>query len=170
MESVEAVTLTSSAEAPPAPVPEALSGRRRAQPGSAAESDADAAASRPSNTLAPAVEPQVAAAASDATEASAVPSALERLTGEPAAAEPAATPGPAQNPWAPLLQAGLELAQVLSAASNGSTAAPVSSAMPSWVEKDARTGRQYLRLPLPDAGAVQALATALSRLMEAIAR
>ena len=78
---------------------------------------------------------------------------------------------PAQNPWAPLLQAGLELAQVLSAASNGSpAAAPASGAMSSWIEKDARTGREYLRLPLPDPGAVQALATALSKLMESFAR
>lgn len=171
MESVEAVTRISSAEAPPAPAPEALSGRRRVQPGSAAESDLDAVASRPSNTLAPAVEPRVAAAASDATGASAGPSASDRLTGDPAGAEPAATPGPAQNPWAPLLQAGLQLAQVLSAASNGGTAVPPAlNATPSWVERDARTGRQYLRLPLPDPGAVEAFATALSRLMEALAR
>ena len=168
MESVEAVTHTSSAEAPPAPVPEALSGRRRAQPGSGAGADADAAAAAPSNTLAPAVEPQIAAAASDAIGASAGPPATERPTGEPTAAEPAATPEAVQNPWAPLLQAGLQLAQVLSAVSNGGTSPSASSA--SWVERDARTGRQYLRLPLPDPGAVQALATALSRLMETIAR
>ncbi len=170
MESVEAVTRTSSAEVPPALAPEALSGRRRAQPGSTGESDTDAAAPRPSNTPAAAVEPQVAAASLD-TGAPAGPSAPVPLAGEPAAVEPEAAPGPAQNPWAPLLQVGLEFAQVLSAASNGSTAAaPASSAMPSWVEKDARTGRQYLRLPLPDPRAVQALATALSKLMESIAR
>lgn len=168
MESVDAVTRTSSAEAPPAPVPEALSGRRRTQPGSTAESDVDAPASRPSNTLAPGVEPQVAAATLETTAG--LP-ASDRLTREPAAAKPGVTLGPAQNPWAPLLQVGLQLAQVLSAASNGSTsAAPTSGATPSWVEKDARTGRQYLRLPLPDPGAVQELAAALSRLMEATAR
>ncbi|MGH8291675.1 MAG: SNF2-related protein [Steroidobacteraceae bacterium] len=171
MESVEAVTRISSAEAPPAAVPEALSARRRTQPGSTAGSGTDVATSRPSSTLAPAVERQVAAATLHTTGAPAGPSASERLTEELAAAERGAAPGQAQNPWAPLLQAGLELAQVLSAASNASTAAaPESSAMQSWVEKDARTGRQYLRLPLPDPGAVQALATALSRLMESIAR
>ncbi|MHB1541935.1 MAG: hypothetical protein ACYCUE_16405 [Steroidobacteraceae bacterium] len=37
--------------------------------------------------------------------------------------------------------------------------------MSSWIEKDARTGRQYLRLSLPDPGVVPALATALSRLI-----
>ena len=170
MESVEAVARTGNAEAPPAPIPEALAAHRT-QLGGTAHSDADAAASRPSNTLAPAVERHVAAASLDTTGAPAGPSAPVTLAEEPAAVEPEATPGPAQNPWAPLLQVGLELAQVLSAASNGSTAAaPASSAMPSWVEKDARTGRQYLRLPLPDSGAVQALATALSKLMESIAR
>ena len=168
MESVEAVTRTSDAEAPPASVPEALSRRRRTQSGSTAESGADAAASRSSHAPAPAVERQVAAATLDTTGAPAGSSAPERLTGK---SESGATPGPAQSPWALLLQSGLELAQALSAASNGSTAAaPTSSAMPSWVEKDARTGRQYLRLPLPDPGAVQALATALSKLMESIAR
>ena len=168
MESVEAVTRTSNAEAPPASIPETLSGRRGTQLGGTAESGADAAASRPSNTLAPAVERPAAAATLGTTGAPAGSSASERLTGEP---EPGAPPGPAQNPWTPLLQAGLELAQVLSAASNGSTAAaPASSAIPSWVEKDARTGRQYLRLPLPDPGSVQALATALSKLMESITR
>ena len=168
MESVEAVTRIASAEAPPTPVPEAFSGRRKSQPGSTAHSDADAAASRPSNTLAPAVEGQAVAATLGTNGAPPGASASERLTGEP---EPGATPGPAQNPWTPLLQAGLELAQVLSAASNGSSvAAPASSAMSSWVEKDTRTGRQYLRLPLPDPGSVQALATALSKLMESIAR
>ncbi len=167
MESVEAVARTANAEAPPAPVPEASSGRRRTQFGSTAESGADAAVSRFSNTPVAAAERQLAAATRD-TGAPARSSAPEPQTGT---SGPGGPSEPAQNPWAPLLQAGLELAKVLSAASNGSTAAaPASNAMPSWVEKDARTGREYLRLPLPDPEAVQALATALSKLMESIAR
>lgn len=169
MENVEAVTRTSNGEVPPTAVPKALSERRRIQSDSTANSGADAAAaSRASNTLAPAAERQAAAATLDTTGAPAGSPSSGRLTGE---LEPGATPGPTQNPWAPLLQAGLDLVQVLSAASNGSTAAaPASSATSSWIEKDARTGRQYLRLPLPDPGSVQALATALSKLMEGIAR
>ena len=167
MESVEAVARTADAEAPPPPVPEANSGRRRTQSGSTAESGADVAVSRFSNTPVPAAERQPAAATRD-TGAPARSSAPEPQTGT---SGPGGPSEPAQNPWAPLLQAGLELAQVLSAASNGSTAAaPASSAMSSWIEKDARTGREYLRLPLPDPGAVQALARALSRLIEGIAR
>jgi len=167
MESVEAVARTANAEAPPAPVPEASSGRRRTQAGSTAESGADAAVSRFSNTPVPAAGRQLTAATRD-TGAPARSSAPEPQTGTSGAGGPSE---PVQNPWAPLLQAGLELAKVLSAASNGSTAAaPASNAMPSWIEKDARTGREYLRLPLPDPGAVQALATALSKLMEGIAR
>ena len=167
MESVEAVARTADAETPPAPVPEANSGRRRTQSGSTAESGADVAVSRFSNTPVPAAERQPAAATRD-TGAPAGSSTPEPQTGT---SGPGGPSEPAQNPWAPLLQAGLELAKVLSAASNGSTAAaPASNAMPSWVEKDARTGREYLRLPLPDPGAVQALATALSKLMESIAR
>ena len=168
MENVEAVTRTSNGEVPPTPVPKALSERRRTQSDSTVNSGADAAASRAPNTLAPAVERQADAATLDTTGAPAGTSAQERPTGKLGSG---ATPGAAQNPWAPLLQAGLELAQALSAASNGSaTAAPASSAASSWIEKDARTGRQYLRLPLPDPGSVQALATALSKLMEGIAR
>ena len=167
MESVEAVARTADAEAPPPPVPEASSGRRRTQSGSTAESGADVAVSRFSNTPVPTAERQLAAATRD-RGAPASSSAPEPQTGTSGTGGPSA---PAQNPWAPLLQAGLELAQVLSAASNGSTAAaPASGAMSSWIEKDARTGREYLRLPLPDPGAVQALATALSKLMESFAR
>jgi len=167
MESVEAVARTADAEAPPPPVPEASSGRRRTQAGGTAESGADAAVSRFSNTPVPAAGRQLTAATRD-TGAPARSSAPEPQTGTSGAGGPSE---PVQNPWAPLLQAGLELAKVLSAASNGSTAAaPASNAMPSWIEKDARTGREYLRLPLPDPGAVQALATALSKLMESIAR
>jgi superfamily II DNA or RNA helicase len=167
MESVEAVARTANAEAPPAPVREASSVRRRTQAGSTAESGADAAVSRFSNTPVPAAERQLAAATRD-TGAPPRSSAPEPQSGT---SGPGGPSEPVQNPWAPLLQAGLELAKVLSAASNGGTAAaPASNAMPSWVEKDARTGRGYLRLPLPDPGAVQALATALSKLMESIAR
>lgn len=162
MENVEAVTRTSNGEVPPTPMPKALSGRRRTQSDSTAESGTDPAASRSSNALAPAIERQAAAATPDTTGAPAGASAQERPTGKL---------GSGATPWAPLLQAGLELAQALSAASNGSgTAAPASSVTSSWIEKDARTGRQYLRLPLPDPGSVQALATALSKLMEGIAR
>ena len=168
MENVEAVARSSNAEVAPAPVPDAVSGRRSTESDSIAESGTDPGASRSSNSLAPAIERQAAAATPDTTGAPAGTSAQERPTGKLGSG---ATPGAAQNPWAPLLQAGLELAQALSAASNGSaTAAPASSAASSWIEKDARTGRQYLRLPLPDPGSVQALATALSKLMEGIAR
>ncbi len=168
MENVEAVARSSNAEVAPAPVPDAVSGRRSTESDSIAESGTDPGASRSSNALAPAIERQAAAATPDTTGSPAGSPASGRLTGEP---EPRGTLGPAQNPWAPLLRAGLELAQALLAASNASgTAAPASSATSSWIEKDARTGRQYLRLPLPDPGSVQALATALSKLMEGIAR
>lgn len=67
--------------------------------------------------------------------------------------------GPA-NPWAPLLQVGLELAGTLAAASAGST-----TQGGGWIETDARTGQSYLRLPLPEPAAVQKLASALTQLL-----
>ena len=95
----------------------------------------------------------------------------------PAPAEvPSAAPQPieaASNPWTPLLSAGLKLVEALAAAplavggGNGKEKAPTTSP---WIETDARTGRPYLRLPLPEPQVVQQLSDVLSRLISRFGR
>ncbi len=75
-------------------------------------------------------------------------------------------PPPAAS-WASLLTAGLKLVESLTAASsgNGDGAAASSSR---WIETDAQTGRAYMKLPVPDAQALQTLGDALSRLVSSL--
>jgi superfamily II DNA or RNA helicase len=96
----------------------------------------------------------------------------------PAAAEPPSTaPQPieaASSPWTPLLSAGLKLVEALAAAApsgkeGGNGAAKAATTSP-WIETDARTGRPYLRLPLPEPQVVQQLSDALSRLIAGLGR
>ncbi|HVL56438.1 MAG TPA: DEAD/DEAH box helicase [Burkholderiaceae bacterium] len=79
------------------------------------------------------------------------------------------------NPWAPLIEAGLQVVHALSAAAredkraadgaepNGSR--PADDPTP-WIETDARTGKAYLKLPVPEPAAVQRLADALLGLLQ----
>ncbi len=95
----------------------------------------------------------------------------------PAAAEsPSTVSQPtetAANLWIPLLTAGLKAVEALAAgvpsgkeAGNGAEKAATTSP---WIETDARTGRPYLRLPLPEPQVVQQLSDALSRLISGLA-
>lgn len=87
----------------------------------------------------------------------------------PAATEPSATAvSTPSNPWTPLLSAGLKLVEALTAAppsnggGNGGEKAATASTL---IEIDARTGRSYLKLPMPEPQVVQQLSDALSRLI-----
>ena len=98
--------------------------------------------------------------------------ASSRLQPPTAARSPASVSQPveaASNPWTPLLSAGLKLVEALAAgapsgkgAGNGAEKAATTSP---WIETDSRTGRPYLRLPLPEPQVVQQLSDALSRLL-----
>jgi hypothetical protein len=95
----------------------------------------------------------------------------------PAAEPPSTVSQPAEaasNPWAPLLSAGLKVLEALAAAvpSDKRTGNGKEKAMTAdqWIETDARTGRPYLRLPLPEPPVVQQLSDALSRLIAGLAR
>ncbi len=70
----------------------------------------------------------------------------------------------AAGPWAPLLNAGMRLVEVLAAASRNDESGG-SRAPGALVETDARTGRSYLRLPVPEPQVVQQLGDALARLI-----
>lgn len=71
---------------------------------------------------------------------------------------------PTTNPWTPLIDAGLKFVEVLNAAGNSGTADASSSAA-TWIETDPHTGKSYIRLPVPEPGAVQRLADALGSLL-----
>ncbi|MFY9476767.1 MAG: DEAD/DEAH box helicase [Aquabacterium sp.] len=77
-------------------------------------------------------------------------------------------PQPQQDPWAPLLQIGLQCLQALAsaqAAGPSSLNGAVQPGMPNLanlVHTDASSGERYLRLPLPDPHQIQMLADALS--------
>ena len=86
-----------------------------------------------------------------------------------AAAEPAAQSDAAEtirmpDTWAPLVNVGVKLMQTLAeqlAARNGAQ---------QWIETDARTGRSYLKLPVPEPAAVQRVAEALEALLSGLRR
>jgi superfamily II DNA or RNA helicase len=99
-------------------------------------------------------------------------------TPPPAAAEPVSTVSQraeaAANPWMPLLSAGLKVVEALAAAvpsgnGDGNGAEKAATTGP-WIETDARTGRPYLKLPVPEPQVVQQLSDALSRLIAGLAR
>lgn len=99
-------------------------------------------------------------------------------TQPPAAAEPPSTvsqpDAAASNLWTPVLTAGLKALEALATAvpsgkGTGNGAEKVATTSP-WIETDARTGRPYLRLPLPEPQVVQQLSDALSRLIAGLAR
>lgn len=71
------------------------------------------------------------------------------------------------DPWASLLDVGVQFAQALAAArgvNQGQT-----STHP-WIETDAQTGKPYLKLPVPEPETVQRLAETLSSLLSGLRR
>jgi hypothetical protein len=79
---------------------------------------------------------------------------------EPAPEEPAAP-----DPWAALLDAGLELVEALARRGGAD-----SGELLATIERDPRTGRDVLRLPLPQPQTVQRLADALGGLLAGLRR
>lgn len=79
--------------------------------------------------------------------------------------EPASPARSATDPWAPLLDAGLKLIESLAAAQTG---APAQSSP--LLETDAKTGKSYLKLPVPEPETLQRLGTALQGLLAGLRR
>ena len=74
-----------------------------------------------------------------------------------------------------MLRAGLKLIETLAAASrgNGSGGEPPNDppqAIAPWIERDARTGRSYLKLSVPDPQVIQQLGAALSHLVAGLTK
>jgi superfamily II DNA or RNA helicase len=81
---------------------------------------------------------------------------------------------PAADPWSGLLQAGMALLQqVASAARNGSSGGRESAARPgslvqSLVQRDARTGETYLKLPVPSPEVLDQALQAVGTLLQSL--
>lgn len=72
---------------------------------------------------------------------------------------------PAPDPWAPLLDVGMQLVAALS------QSVDVDSAKrPAWIETDSVTGASFIKLPMPDPQTVQKLAGAIGELMTRLRR
>ena len=72
------------------------------------------------------------------------------------------------DPWASLVDAGLKLVETL--ANRHCADADPSVAPAQWIERDPRTGREYLKLPMPEPETVQRLAQALGGLLAGLSR
>lgn len=69
----------------------------------------------------------------------------------------------ARDPWAPLIDIGLKFAESLGAART--TIDNRDTDMPWRIETDDRTGKPYLKLPIPEADTLQRFADALAGLL-----
>ena len=78
---------------------------------------------------------------------------------------PATASASASDPWAPLIDAGLQLVNALVQRSADPAGAPAA-----WIERDPQTGRDVLKLPLPEPQTVLRLADALSGLLAGLRR
>lgn len=76
----------------------------------------------------------------------------------PAEVEVAAAPAP--DPWAPLLDAGLQLLTALAQATEADN-----PKRPAWIETDSATGKAVIKLPLPDPQTAQRLLAAVAGLV-----
>ena len=66
--------------------------------------------------------------------------------------------------WAPLVNVGVKLMQTLAEQLSARNEAQ------QWIETDARTGRSYLKVPVPEPAAVQRVADALEALLNGLRR
>ena len=71
---------------------------------------------------------------------------------------------PADNPWSGLLQAGMALLQQMSPPKNGE----LKSTVKPLVQRDAKTGESFLRLPVPAPDVVEQALKALGSLLEGL--
>ncbi|MGH8236596.1 MAG: DEAD/DEAH box helicase [Steroidobacteraceae bacterium] len=85
-----------------------------------------------------------------------------------AAASSSSGASPAVDAWLPLLDAGVKLVEALAAASRGDGNGSGGTSSP-FIETDPRTGRAYLKLPMPEPKAMQQLAAALTKLISGFA-
>ncbi len=104
----------------------------------------------PAPAAAPPVSPPSPVEAATATATAAPAPAL------PTTAQPA--PQHADDPWSPLLSAGLQLLETL--------AQPGAAEAAGWVQADAASGQRRLVLPLPDPQTLRRLATGLAGLLD----
>lgn len=96
------------------------------------------------------------AEASEPVPAPAVGNGDAGLAAPGSATPAAATP----DPWAPLLDVGMQLVAALAQATDADN-----PKRPAWIEEDSATGKSFIKLPVPDPQTVQRLAGALGELI-----
>jgi hypothetical protein len=156
MESVDAVVRMPEEPQPPTRAPVTTPDKRRSSP----------------TTMGAAVVPASVATTSGTVEPiSGNDTDTGQATNRPARAQDRDVPAASTpNPWAPLLEAGLKWVEALAVASSQDDGQRSSSNEPPtisapWIERDARTGRSYLKLPVPEPVAIRQLGAALQRLL-----
>ncbi|SRR6266404_880049 len=109
-----------------------------------------------------------------ATPAPEFEEAVSPIDADPTAAAKDQADAKRDNPWAPLLNVGLNLLQTLVAPPARKAAGNIvgnGNADPgAWIETDGSTGRSVLKLPLPEPQVLEQLTAALSRLVAGLGR
>jgi hypothetical protein len=98
-----------------------------------------------------------------AEDSETVPDTVPETNGAaaPAAAPAAQTPPlSASDPWAPLLDAGMQLVAALAQATDANN-----PQRPSWIETDSASGKSFIKLPVPDPQTVARMAGAIGELL-----
>ncbi|MDD5033568.1 MAG: hypothetical protein PHE55_02320, partial [Methylococcaceae bacterium] len=90
------------------------------------------------------------------------PEAMEAVTSPPPSPPAGARPA-AVDPWSDLIGAGVKWMETFAAAGSEEGAR-------AWVETDEKTGKSYLKMPMPEPEAVQKLAEALSGFLAGLRR
>ena len=111
----------------------------------------------------PATESAQAFAIDDAAPevpGSAVPSDIATFATDESAEPPIPSRPASANPWAPLIQAGVDLLNTLAEAQSNPAAAA-----PAYIAVDTATGERYLRLPLPSPTDLQRLLESLGQVL-----
>jgi len=97
--------------------------------------------------------------------APAPPPAVEHTVSAADVADLMAPATPALDPWAPLIDVGMQLVAALAQAADAESAK-----RPAWIETDSATGASFIKLPVPDPHTVQRLAAAIGDLVMRLRR
>ncbi|MCL2715741.1 MAG: DEAD/DEAH box helicase [Alphaproteobacteria bacterium] len=126
--------------------------------------EAGAAMSRPprqpESATAPPTDANAAASRNEASPSAPAPASPSKPPSGTASTPAGSAPNPPSNPWHDLARLGMQFVAALASTRNSGSEA---EAHP-WIERDAATGRQNIKLPLPPPEIAEQLADALATL------